>query len=210
MYLEKKLCVSCQKSIAKQSKSDDALVELEQIDSDPDYVNDNTDVNSQLENIHISPISNHAKVKSTRISTGKRKLSQINDALSVSVSKKLNLSCEETSEQNSTVDNHCVDCKDYKQILENIKEKINTVPKRKQIPLLKLAPESWTQQKISSFFNAKLYSVRKAASLKKDILPKVTRKKGHQLDDDVINLVKHFYEDVDTQECARGLRSINL
>ena len=75
----KKLCVSCRKSIAKQSKSDDALVELEQIDSDPDYVNDNTDVNSQLENIHISPISNHAKVKSTRISTGKRKLSQIND-----------------------------------------------------------------------------------------------------------------------------------
>ena len=75
----KKLCVSCRKSIAKRSKSDDALVELEQIDSDPDYVNDNTDVNSQLENIHISPISNHAKVKSTRISTGKRKLSQIND-----------------------------------------------------------------------------------------------------------------------------------
>ena len=74
----KKLCVSCRKSIAKQSKSDDALRELEQIDSDPDYVNDNTDVNSQLENIGISPISNHAKAKLTRISTGKRKLSQIN------------------------------------------------------------------------------------------------------------------------------------
>ena len=44
---------------------------LEQINSDPDYVNDNTDVNSQLKNIGILPISNHAKVKSTRISTGK-------------------------------------------------------------------------------------------------------------------------------------------
>ena len=46
------------------------------------------------------------------------------------------------------------------------------------------------------FFNVKLYSVRKAASLKKEqgILPKLPRKKGHQLDD-VINLVKQFYED---------------
>ena len=60
----KKLCVSCQKSVVKQSKSDDAFVEMEQIDSDPDYVNDNTDVNSRLENIGISPISNHAKAKS--------------------------------------------------------------------------------------------------------------------------------------------------
>ena len=58
---EKKLCVTCRKSIGKQSKSDDAFVELEQIDSDPDFVNDNTDVNSQLENIGISSISNHAK-----------------------------------------------------------------------------------------------------------------------------------------------------
>ena len=82
------MCVSCWKSIAKQSKSDDAFVDLEQIDSDPDYVNDNTVVNSQLENIGISSISNHAKAKSTRISTGKRKLSQINDVFSVSVSKK--------------------------------------------------------------------------------------------------------------------------
>ena len=61
------------------------------IDSDPDYVNDNTDVQSQLENIGMSPISNHAKAKSTRISTAKGKLSQISDVLSVSISKKLNL-----------------------------------------------------------------------------------------------------------------------
>ena len=86
-----KNCVSCQKSIAKQSKPDDALVELGQIDSDPDYVNDNTDVNSQFENIGISPISNHAKAKSTRVPTGKGKLSQINDVFSVSVPKKVNI-----------------------------------------------------------------------------------------------------------------------
>ena len=88
----KKLCVTCRES-GKQSRSDDAFdfVELEQIDSDPDYVNENTDVNSQLENIGISSISNHAKVKSTRISIGKRKLSQINDVFSVNLSKKLNL-----------------------------------------------------------------------------------------------------------------------
>ena len=89
LYPEKNLCVSCQNLIAKQSKSDDALVELEQINFDPDYVNENIDVNSQLENIGISPISNHAKAKSTRISTGRRKLSQINDIFSVSISKKL-------------------------------------------------------------------------------------------------------------------------
>ena len=43
----------------------------------------------------------------------------------------------------------------------------------------------------------KLCSVRKAASLKKEqgILPKIPRKKGHQLDDDVVSLVKQFYED---------------
>ena len=53
----KQLCASCQKSIAKQSKSDDALVQLEQID----YVNDDTDVNSQNILAYISPISNHTK-----------------------------------------------------------------------------------------------------------------------------------------------------
>ena len=129
-----KNCVSCQKSIAKQSKPDDALVELGQIDSDPDYVNDNTDVNSQLENIGISPISNHAKAKSKRISTGKRKLLQISDVFSASVSKKPNLSCEEISEQNTTANNHCVDCKDYKQLLGNIKEKINSVKEKTNFP----------------------------------------------------------------------------
>ena len=33
-----------------------------------------------------------------------------------------------------TVNDHYVDYKDYKQLLENIKENINTVPNRKQIP----------------------------------------------------------------------------
>ena len=63
--------VSCWKLIAKQSKSDDAHAELNQINSDPDYVNDDTDVNSQLENTHILPISNYAKANLTNISTGK-------------------------------------------------------------------------------------------------------------------------------------------
>ena len=62
-----KNCVSCHKSIAKQTKSNDAHVELELIDSDSDYINDNPDVNSWLESIGISPISNDAKAKSTRI-----------------------------------------------------------------------------------------------------------------------------------------------
>ena len=139
-------------------------------------------------------------------------MSQINDAFSVSISKTLNLSCEEISEQNTTADNHCVDFKDYKQLLENIKEKINTVLKRKQIPLLTLAPDSWTQQKIASFFNVKLESVRKAASLKKEqgILPKLPRKKGHQLDDNVINLMKQFYEDDEYSRMCPGATSINL
>ena len=38
----------------------------------------------------------------------KKKPSQINDVFSVSVSKKLNLSCEEISKQNTTADNHIV------------------------------------------------------------------------------------------------------
>ena len=62
------------------------------------------------------------------------------------------------------------------------------MPSFKQILLLTLAPDSWTQQKTASYFNVKFYSVRKAASLKKEqgILPKL---------DDVTNLVKIFYED---------------
>ena len=84
--------------------------------------------------------------------------------------------------------------------------------KRKQIPLLTLAPDSWTQQKIASFFNVKLESVRKAASLKKEqgILPKLPRKKGHQLDDNVINLMKQFYEDDEYSRMCPGATSINL
>ena len=83
------------------------------------------------------------------------------------------------------------------------------MPKRKQIPLLKLAPDSWTQQKIASFFNVKLCSVRKATSLKKEqgIWPKLPRKKGHQLDDDdVINLVKQFYEDDEYSRMCPGAK----
>ena len=82
------------------------------------------------------------------------------------------------------------------------------MPKIKQIPLLKLAPDSWTQQKIASFFKVKLCSVRKAASLKKEqgIWPKLPRKKGHQLDDDVINLVKQFYEDDEYSRMCPGAK----
>ena len=66
----KKNCVSCWKPIEKQSKLDDSFVELEKIDSDPDYIIDNTDVNSQLENIGISPIR---VMQKQRTSIGKRK-----------------------------------------------------------------------------------------------------------------------------------------
>ena len=82
------------------------------------------------------------------------------------------------------------------------------MPKRKQIPLLTLALDSWTQQKIASFFNVKLCSVRKTASLKKEqgILPKLPRKKTHQLDDDVLNLVKQFYEDNEYSRMCPGAK----
>ena len=54
----------------------------------------------------------------------------------------------------------------------------------------------------------KLYSVRKAASLKKEqgILPKLPRKKGHQLDDNVINLKKQFYEDDEYSRMCPGAK----
>ena len=119
-------------------------------------------------------------------------------------------SVEEISKQNTTASNHFVDCTDCKQLLENTKRLIQSQPKRKQIPLLTLASDSWTQQKAALYFNVKLYSIRKAALLKKEqVLTKVPRKKGHQLDDDVINLVKQFYEDNEYSRML-GQRSINL
>ena len=79
--------------------------------------------------------------------------------------------------------------------------------KRKQISLLTLAPDSWIQQKVASYFNVKLYSVRKAASPKKEhgMLSKVTRKKGHQLND-VLNLVKQFYKDNEYSRMCPGAK----
>ena len=85
------------------------------------------------------------------------------------------------------------------------------MPKRKQIPLLTLAPDSWTHQKIASYFSVKFCGVRKGASLKKEhgILPKVPRKKRHQLDD-VLNLVKQFYEDNEYSRMCPGAKEIEL
>ena len=37
-------------------------------------------------------------------------------------------------QKNTSANNRCVDCKDYQQLLENIKEKINTVSKKTNSP----------------------------------------------------------------------------
>ena len=54
----------------------------------------------------------------------------------------------------------------------------------------------------------KLCSVRRAASSKKEqgILPKVPRKKGHQLDGDVVNLAKQFYENNEYSRMCPGAK----
>ena len=82
----------------------------------------------------------------------------------------------------------------------------------KQIPLSTLPPDSWTKQKTASYFNVKLYSVRKAASLKKEqgILPKVPAKKDTSLMIILQILWNNFMKMMNTQECALVQRTINL
>ena len=68
--------------------------------------------------------------------------------------------------------------------------------KRKQIPLLTLAPDSWTQQKIASFLMWNFVVLEKQPHRKKNkTYCQRYQEKGHQLDDNVVNLVKQFYED---------------
>jgi hypothetical protein len=55
----------------------------------------------------------------------------------------------------------------YLELMEAVKEKINsTGDRRKKLSLLTLAPNSWTNMKISEYFGVSEYDVAKARSNK--------------------------------------------
>ena len=96
--------------------------------------------------------------------------------------------------------------------MQLIKEKLSTIKTNREIiQVLTLAPETWSIKKVANFFNATEYAARKARSLvqEKGILALPDKKKkGKNLSQHTINLVKAFYEDDDFSQKMPGKKRL--
>ena len=125
---------------------------------------------------------------SGRVNLGKRKLNTAISTFQEKVARALKVTPEEINLDTCTTEDR---------LMQPIKEKLSTIKtNRKIIQLLTLASETWLIKKVANFLNVANYAAHKARSLVQEkgilVLPD---KKGKNLSQDTINLVKAFSEE---------------
>ena len=125
---------------------------------------------------------------SGRVNLGKRKLNTAISTFQEKVARALKVTPEEINLDTCTTEDR---------LMQLIKEKLSIIKtNRKIIQLLTLASETWSIKKVANFLNVANYPAHKARSLVQEkgilVLPD---KKGKNLSQDTINLVKAFSEE---------------
>ena len=131
-------------------------------------------LNKSLQSIGLSPIKTHSMPKYRRISYANEKLDRTvgyfkqSFAAAVAVEENsLVLGNEEFSAE--SVQEFKRKTSDLDKLTEQIREKLTTgiTTYEEKVQILTLTPESWTIQKIASYFGVSEYQVRQTRELKK-------------------------------------------
>lgn len=93
-------------------------------------------------------------------------------------------------------ENNFRDRKDYKELINNLKQKYKNSSKDDKLKILSILPDSWGIDKICTEFSETRYMVMKVRKLKKNqgVFPVVEKKLYQRLDPDTIKTVQNFYQ----------------
>lgn len=187
------------------------------------------DINSVLANLEDAPLSFHAVPSHCRAAYTKRKLESVCDKLKSKFSRVLEEnsdhsgSSQESNHDQSMGDSNyseCVDntiqtkinerkANDLDVLIQQIHTKLGlTTNSREKIQILTLAPASWSKTEVCERFRVSEYAVRKSRELLRNegILALPPPRKGHPISDEVINIVKGFYESDDYSRLMPGAK----
>lgn len=181
-----KLCTRCISDLSA------ALRAKEQSDSCSDFedtMDTNEKVNASLTSLDISPLKFSAVSQRDSATYAKRKVNEAHNALVCKIACAGGLNEEKLA--------GCDLCKDYKLLIDELKEKLRLSSHAQKIQILTLAPDSWAKEKIVEEFGVTDYMVRQARKLKKTagVLALPTGKVGKKLSEQVTQRVEALYED---------------
>jgi hypothetical protein len=220
-----KLCPSCRMEVEKQKQTkdfetscegDDEYDDAEAMEQEITLEADKKELNVSFEEINVSPVKLHAIGEHSKVTYGKRKVSQLQNKLKEKhsrikekIANVLNVAPEEiecSEQENAISDEINNKASDLDRIVELMKEKIQISPRKTKIQVLTMTPSSWSVRKTAEVFGVSNYMVRKAFGLRKEkgILATPEAKKGNVLPDTVESLVKEFYCDDENSRLLPG------
>lgn len=213
-----KICDVCRDKVNKHEilhcsgqNSDPEVVsdeEINQLQSSISKQNTLEDLNTSFKSIGESPLKLHALSSHSKSAYAKRKIESASSNLKSKIVKVLETDYNTDDEPQISNETE-TKAKDLDRLIELMKIKLNvTNKKREQIQILTLVPASWSRKKICQVFNVSEYTARKATELVRDkgLLAQPEPRKGKSLDENVITLVKMFYQNEEYSRVMPGAK----
>ena len=204
-----KLCPSCRVKVSEyehvpsdDSTGSDDVSLSEEVGPEVSFVSEREVLNTTLSELDMSPIKLHSIPQSSKVSHGKQKIRQANEALSKRVASYLDVDAEalDISNENpvnlsNKEINEKADDLDY--LVDLMKEKLKVSNRRRKIQILTITPHSWSLRKAAQVFNVSKSTVQKSRRLRDErgILASPEQVKGKRLPQQVVDLIKEFYCD---------------
>ncbi|XP_066934504.1 uncharacterized protein [Clytia hemisphaerica] len=157
-------------------------------------------LNSSFESVGVSPVNLHSLPPHSRVNRAKEKLKTVMSKFEESISTVYNFPMEELkdSEPSNNDKRETIDKKadEFDKLCTAIKEKLLISSYPEKVQLLTLAPDSWSREYCSKYFDVSEYLVRKARDLKRDsgILATPLPKKGKTIPQEHIIDIENFYK----------------
>lgn len=216
-----KICDGCRKKVSDTSRPDtESDAEGESFSDTEDItileksctkIKTLEELNTSIQNLGESPFKLHGIAPHSKSSYGKKKIESVTSKLKSKVSKVLekDFSLGEELPDAEKIKENEQKIKDLDRLVLLMKEKLSTTnSQREKIQILTLVPSSWSRKKIREEFNVSEYTARKAKELvtEKGILAMPEPRKGHPLNENVIDLVKNFYQNSEYARVMPGAK----
>lgn len=201
-----KLCTTCRLELHDRSQQETESTSSGNEDSDV-IMEVSTSVNTSFGAVGISPLKFQKVSERDCVSYGKRKVQDVHKVIAEKVAFVSGIDPKILNAQPST-SNQCLNCVDYKNLIEDLKKKMLISKRPQKIQILTLVPKTWSIQRTMCEFGVSEYLVRQARHLKNEIgilaLPKQTE--GKKISDEVKQRIKEFYEDDEFSRMCPGMK----
>ena len=201
-----KLCPKCRSLVSKPKENPDEIDNTEpeeechvysqeelQLDSSRESLN------STLNDLDLSPIKLHSIAPHSKPILGKRKLKEVEGAITKKLASvlKVNENEIETNEQSNINKETQSKADDLDYLVECIKDKLKVSNRRGKLQLLTLVPNSWSVRKAANVFSVSKSTIQKARILKAEKgiagCPEIVKRQ--RLSQEVIDTIIEFYCD---------------